>query len=261
MPKKAVDKSVSKPVLNSQSAAEFLYNSSAMLSSWQRRRLAEEPNRLLLSVEFGKPVDDSNDASAGSPSGSSPALKNTEAPQKKIAAPVKLKGKPQAAAPKESASAASIKSSLKNAMKSIVEGDSEWRLKINIEGFVAPEDATRMRRDHGVHDANGYLRLHPALWKPVDVSEHFKLLKEAFPPEGEGNSGDEKTKQKQSKKQQKKPEFVQCPSVIWFTLFCKDDMMREQAEVTREFAHRTFESIPYDYRSSIYKYVRSEVTN
>jgi hypothetical protein len=76
----------------------------------------------------------------------------------------------------------------------------------------------------------------------------------------EEETKEEKKKRKAEGKKKKdvKIEYITCGSVLWFTLLCKKEVLPEQAEITREFAHRVFEGIPFDFRTALVLKVKSQ---
>ena len=250
-----------------------LFNSVPLLALWQHRRKADDLCKLVFNIEFGKDVELAEEAEA-------PVVMVSTTKKKS-----KLAGKPGKPASKSELAEEGTKdskiSALKNAMKNIADGSSEWnfQIQIDVQGGPSHTFSSDSGNETGLLDAHGCLRMHPALFSYADVADHFKIPVEEYDEtvgtakakvqENECTNSGEKSKgtnelrpsseKKNEKDKKKKEDFVQCKTVLWISLMCEKGMPYEQAEITRETLHRTFEGIPYDYRCNFYRYTKSKV--
>ncbi len=142
-------------------------------------------------------------------------------------------------------------------MKSLTESPNNWKFQATLNIHIAPESTSGSRGGAGLLNGNGELKLHPALFTPQEVLDHFKIMPKTNDEDNLENT--KKFSPSKKKKQQMLKGAIICSSVVWMSLMCGKDMSYEKCEILREAVHRVFEGIPHDHRHNLYTYVRTEV--
>lgn len=241
-----------------QTVKTSLLNSTSFLASWHRRRNLDDTSNISFSIEFGKDLDSPEEEDTASPAASPGQIGQ-------MRNPVKSGGnKPELASEQKKESKMTR---LKNAMKSVTEG-SNWKFQVQVHAHMRANNTQVAEKS--LLDKDGCLRMHPGLLTHTDVTSHFKVSREehekvvgetaAASSENEKGPGkvQDNDADKKKKKSEKVDDSIYCKTAVWLSLMCRKGMSFEQAEITRETLHRTFDGIPFDNRKYIYRYTKSQ---